>query len=387
VRNLGIQTKCHPTLECVPTNLAAAGESDYENRQAVRSNGQASENVLLPSDNTVSTFWITNPYNIYVDNVAAGSDENGFWFSLPEHPNGQFLGTEISQNTWPRQTNILEFRGNVAHSNYDGFMFDRNIADDNTFGVTGNMHLARENPADSSSPLIEQLFEDLTAYKNRNGGIWGRGEVRTYRNLKLADNANGYTQASGLQGGEPWTSRVVDSLFVGETENVGNPTTPEEIAYGRSLPKPMMPDFPIRGYEYYDLRHDVIDSTFINYEDNDTRKTGAISYLMYTSFGVSTNNAVKGLEFVDAKPVYFPPMEERWGNDNGSSTAWRTAVIRDHDGSFGGEPESYVLIHDGVNNSIATDETACEIKPTWNAALCAGDVGRVTVGGAGGGGR
>jgi cell migration-inducing and hyaluronan-binding protein len=379
VSNLAIQTKCHPTMECVPTNLSAAGEGP-------RQNGQASEHVLLPSDNTVSSFWITNPDNIYVDNVAAGSDENGFWFSLPEHPNGQFLGTEISENTWPRRMNILEFRGNVAHSNYDGFMFDRNIAADNTFGVTGNMHVARENPADINSPMIEQVFEDLTAYKNRNGGIWGRGEVRTFRNLKLADNAIGYTQASGLGGGEPYTSRVLDSLFVGDTDNVGNPTTPEEIAYGRSLPKPEMPDFPIRGYEYYDLRHDVVDTTFVNYEDNDTRKTGAISYLMYTSFGVSSNNTVENVDFVNAKPVYFPPMVREWGNDNGNSTAWRTAVIRDKDGSFGGAPDSYVLIHDGVNNSIATDEEACEIMPTWNAAICEGDVGRLNVRSPGAGG-
>ena len=379
VSNLAIQTKCHPTQACEPTNLSAAGEGP-------RTNGQASENVLLPSDNTVASYWITNPDNIYVDNVAAGSDENGFWLSLPEHPNGQFLGTEISENTWPRRMNIREFKGNVAHSNYDGFMFDRNIAADNTFGVTGNMHVARENPADINSPMIEQVYEDLTAYKNRNGGIWGRGEVRTFRNMKLADNAMGYTQASGLGGGEPYTSRVLDSLFVGETENIGNPTTPEEVAYGRSLPKPMMPDFPIRGYEYYDLRHDVVDTTFVNYQDNDTRKTGAISYLMYTSFAVSTNNTVERVNFVNAKPVYFPPMVPEWGNDNGSSAAWRTAVIRDKDGSLGGGPESYVLIHDGVNDSIATDTQACEIKPSWNAAVCAGDVGRLSVGGGGGGG-
>src|SRR5690606_4260006 len=91
VRNLGIQTKCHPTKPCVPTNLAAAGEHpDYENRQTLRMSGQASPDVLIPSDNTVATFWITNPDNVYRDNVAAGSDANGFWLSLPEHPNGQF---------------------------------------------------------------------------------------------------------------------------------------------------------------------------------------------------------------------------------------------------------------------------------------------------------
>ena len=98
----------------------------------------------------------------------------------------------------------------------------------------------------------------MTAYKNRNGGIWGRGEMHTFRNVKLADNAMGYTHATGSRGRDAFTSRVVDSLFVGETENIGNPRTPEEIAYGRSLPKPTLPDFPIRGYEYYDYRHDVV---------------------------------------------------------------------------------------------------------------------------------
>jgi hypothetical protein len=44
-----------------------------------------------------------------------------------------------------------------------------------------------------------------------------------------------------------------------------------------------------------------------------------------------------------------------------------------------------VLIHDGVNDSIAVDTEACEIKPTWNAAVCKGDIGRLSFGGAGGG--
>ncbi len=227
---------------------------------------------------------------------------------------------------------IREFKGNVAHSNYDGFMMDRNIAANNTFGVTGNMHIARENPADTRSKIVETVFEDLTAYKNRNGGFWGRGEMRTIRNFKSADNAIGYTQASGLGGGasiaDPYTSRVLDSLFVGDTENIGNPTTDAEKAYGRSLPKPMMPDFPMRGYEYYDARHDVVNTTFRNFEDNATRKTGALSYLLFTSFGVSSNNTIEKVKFENAKPVYFPPMQgnARWANDNGNSQAYKTAV-------------------------------------------------------------
>jgi cell migration-inducing and hyaluronan-binding protein len=145
-----------------------------------------------------------------------------------------------------------------------------------------------------------------------------------------------------------------------------------------------MPDFPIRGYEYYDYRHDVENVTFRNYQDNATRKTGALSYLMYTSAGVSTENAIERAKFIDAKPVYFPPMERKWGNDNLNGVAWKAAAIHDKDGSVGGVPNSYILLNDGVWDSIATDAQACEIKREWNAAVCKGDVGRLSFGGAGG---
>jgi cell migration-inducing and hyaluronan-binding protein len=179
---------------------------------------------------------------------------------------------------------------------------------------------------------------------------------------------------------------VVDSLFVGETENIGNPRTPAEMAYGRSLPEPELADFPIRGYEFYDYRHELNNVTFVNFQDNATRKTGAISYLLYTSFGMSSNNTVQRAKFINAKPVYFPPMEFKWSNDDYGNGSYQTSVFNDKDGSVSGVPNSYILIND-ANDGIAIDE-ACEIKPTWNAAVCKGDVGRMTVGApAGGGGR
>ena len=376
VRNLAIQTKCHPTKPCVPTNLAANGDIDNVNRQEMRKISFSGKETLLPSDNTAASFWITNPNNSYIDNVAAGSDENGFWLSLPEHPNGAFLGTDVAKGTWPRRTKLGEFRGNVAHSNFDGFMLDRNINVDNTFGLTGNSHMPKEDPADPNSKGLVSNFENLTAYKNRNGGIWGRGENHVFRNAKLADNAIGYTHASGSAGRDPYTSLVVDSLFVGETDNIGNPQTAEEKAYGRSLPKRKIPDFPIRGYEYYDYRHDVVDTTFVNYQDNERRRAGALSWLLFTSSGVTTTNTMKGAKFVNAKPVDFPKYDQRFDNDNRGGVAWRTAVIHDLDGSIGGIRDAYVLINDGENDSVATDET-CRIQPTWNAAVCSGDVGRL----------
>jgi len=377
-RNLAIQTKCHPTLDCVPTNLAANGENNYTyaNRMTMRQISFAGGVTLLPSDNTVASFWITNPDNSYIGNVAAGSDSTGFWLSLPEHPNGAFLGTEISLATWPRRTPMRAFHGNTAHSNFDGFMFDRNINEDNTFGLAGNAFMPRENPADPDSDFIETVFEDLTSYKNRNGGLWGRGELHIFRNMRLADNAIGMTHSSGDFGSQRYTSRLEDSLIVGETANIGNPSTPEELAYGRSLPKPSIPDFPIRAYEYYDYRDEVVNTTFVNYQDNERRKTGALSWLLFTSSGVTTASTIERAEFVNAKPVYFPNIDPRFDNDNRGGVAYRTLSIHDLDGSVTGVPNSHIMLHDGENNSPVTDDT-CAIHPTWNASACTGDVGRL----------
>ncbi|WP_169053539.1 G8 domain-containing protein [Alteraurantiacibacter aquimixticola] len=374
IRNLGIMTKCHPTLPCDPTNLGPAGSALASE---FGSNGQSSEHILIASDNTASTFWITNPDNVYRDNVAAGSDAVGFWFALPVHPTGQFEGTEISASTWPRRTRVREFKGNVSHSNYDGFMFDRGPNPDNTFSVGGsNYHFPTADPADPDSEPLVSHFEDFTAYKNRNGAVWGRGELHLFTNLRVADNAIGYTHAASAVGRAAYTSKVVDSIFVGESDNIGNPATPAEIAYGRSLPNDL-PDFPIRGYEYYDMRHDVENTAFLNFAPNDTRDAGAISYLMYTSFGMSTENAIEGASFVNSKPVSFPPYVRRWASDLGRANAWRGATIHDRDGSVGGVPDSYIVL----DNGIASDEEACEIKPEWGAAVCRGDFGHFGVGG------
>jgi len=367
VHNLAIMTKCHPTLPCEPTNLVLAHQS---------TSGQASKNILIPSDNTVSTFWITNPDNIYRDNVAAGSDQVGFWFALPQHPTGQFEGTEISKNTWPGRTKVREFSGNTAHSNFDGMVLDRGPRPDGTFGIAGPNLTSYADPADTNSGLVVSVFDNFTGYKNRNGAIWGRGEYHLYTNLKLADNAIGFTHASGIPGIAPFTSRVVDSLFVGESDNIGNPTTPEEIAYGRSLPAESA-DFPIRGYEYYDFHHEVQNTTFVNFVPNELRDAGAISYLLFTSFGMSTSNSVEGLTFVNAKPVSFPPVQRRWASDYGRSAAYRSAAFHDLDGSVSGIPGAYIVI----DNGIASHEGACKIRPSWNAAVCTGDMGRFSIAG------
>ena len=172
LHNLAILTKCHPDGKaCVPTNLAPFGsEADGKNFNLA---GQDAKDILIPSDNTASSFWITNPDNTYRDNVAAGSESTGFWFAFPNHPTGAFLDKPGSDKIWPRRMPVREFKGNTAHSNFDGFMSDRGPQADGHFRTGG--HIAQADPQDANSPPVETLISDFTAYKNRNNGIWFRG--------------------------------------------------------------------------------------------------------------------------------------------------------------------------------------------------------------------
>jgi hypothetical protein len=97
---------------------------------------------------------------------------------------------------------------------------------------------------------------------------------------------------------------------------------------------------------------------------------------LFTGAGVTTENTVKSAKYINAKPVYFPKIDSRFDSDNRGGVAYRSLAIHDLDGSTTGIPDSYVLLHDGENDSVATDDT-CEIHPTWNASVCKGDIGRI----------
>ena len=225
LNNLGILTKCHTNRACNSTN-AVVGVYGGGGQ------GQNATDQLIPSDNTASTFWITNPDNTYRGNVSAGSEATGFWLAFPEHPTGKFEGTEIAAKTWPRRTQIREFSGNVAHSNIEGLMFDRGPNAQGRFNLGGNTHLPYTDPSDTNSARLESVFKDITIYKSRGAAIWARGENHIFDGLKIADSAIGYTHA--YPGVAPYhgdyTSKVVNSLFVGESDNKGTPKTEAEIS-------------------------------------------------------------------------------------------------------------------------------------------------------------
>ena len=135
-------------------------------------------NSLLNTDQTPASFWITNPKNIFRNNHAAGSARYGFWFDLQDNP----TGPSYTPNICPRGERLLEFSGNVAHSN-------------GRYGLRiFHEHSPRTNPCGdvfptSANPPIPARYENFLGYKNMRSGIIAEtlGVVR-FSNITVADN-------------------------------------------------------------------------------------------------------------------------------------------------------------------------------------------------------
>ena len=58
---------------------------------------------------------------------------------------------------------------------------------------------------------------------------------------------------------------------------------------------------------------------------------------------MSTNNTVARSKFINAKPVYYPPIDNRWSNDDYGNTVYKTSVFNDKDGTITGVRNSYIV--------------------------------------------
>lgn len=331
---------------------------------------------LLPTDGSFpgpASFWITNPDNLFEGNVAGGSAGTGFWYALPENPTGM----SADQKLWPRFTPLGGFTGNVAHSNYvDGLHVDTGPKANPQDGLEPAFYDPRFNPnavisdnhgnAKNSSKALSASFDDLLAYKNRRNAVWLRGLNHTVNNAIMADNAVGVTLASKH-------SNVSNSLFIGESANIGTPELwmISEAAVGedgRSLPKFWQSDFVIRGFEFYDGDVAVENSHFEAFTPNTQREAAALSYLDFTHFVVSPKNSSSGLTFGSDTKVLHLVSRDLPTNASESEDGYRSALFVDKDGSVTGTANAVVT----VTNPILVD-SSCSFNADWNAHVCSGD--------------
>jgi hypothetical protein len=95
---------------------------------------------------------------------------------------------------------------------------------------------------------------------------------------------------------------------VGETANKGNPSQ-WQIDHGRvgldgrSLPRYWDPDFPIRGFEFYDGTMGAERTTFVNFTPNTQRRASGLGYRLFNHFNISPKNYTSGLRLVNANRV------------------------------------------------------------------------------------
>lgn len=310
---------------------------------------QEVENGLLPTDRRPATFWITNPDNVVRGNVAAGSEGFGFWYALPEHP----TGLSHASNIWPRRTPLGVFANNTAHSNADtGLNVDDGPGPNGETDSTWYKPVT--DPSDPDSQPVVARFEGLTAYMNRDRGVWLRGENHVVTGAMLADNRAGATFASS-------ETFLRDSFVVGETANMGTAESWEETGPGgRALPLFWDPEAPIIGFEFYDGRVGVSGTTFAGFQSNALRGAGALGYLAPNAFNLDPNNFATDLEFIESSHVYLPDPEAGFDGDV-------SKVFVDVDGSVTGSAGSRVV----VDNPFLLGP-GCSLRTSWNAHVCGG---------------
>lgn len=315
------------------------------------------EDGLLPTDENPATFWITNPDNTFRDNVAAGSDGFGFWFALPEHP----TGLSHADTLWPSRTPLREFSGNVAHSNGSRGL---NVDDgpDENGNVDSTYYSPIADPADSDSAPVVASFEDFTAYMNRDRGVWLRGENHVVTGATLADNRAGATFASD-------ESFLEHSFVVGETANMGTTEPWEDAGFGgRALPFFWESDAQVVGFEFYDGRVGVSDTTFAGFQSNPVRGSGALGYLDEDAFSIHPKNFAENVDFIDSNRVYMADPVPGLDGD-------MSKVFVDRDGSVTGVAGSTVV----ANNPFLLNN-ACDYRTAWNSHVCVSDYASLWIG-------
>ena len=341
--------------------------------------------TLLPSDRPgrVSTFWITNPDNTLLNNVAAGSDGIGVWILMPLLPTGSSADVDMGLVSGQSlRTPLRGFTGNRAHSNLAfGFRLDDVLRDDGTFGPA--KYSPRVDPADPRSDLFHLVIDDFVSYKNTEG-VWIKSMWTLCTNFRLAENHIALIFASaGPENRSPHHEMLSNSRVVGNTDNKGEPAGTVNIGGGqsivldRSLPRKKGMNAQI-GVAFYRGPVHVVDTSFAGFVSNELRGAGAIgkkpSNPYFSSPIASVRNATfdyvdptEGSRFYDGDGTVLG-YKERDGN--------RHNIVLDWDGSLTTYPRASV-----IRPIPILMNARCVLTPNWGpgTAICPDRFSRLKV--------
>ncbi|CAI5484156.1 unnamed protein product [Closterium sp. Yama58-4] len=122
--NVAYETKGHCYL------LEEGSELNNNFRRNLGINARKVEKSIPPAssskldkqtDKQPTTFWLATPHSNFIDNVAAGSEDSGFWLEATPYMRGVSRLLPAIGAINPLTYNWGEYTGNVAHSNLFGF--------------------------------------------------------------------------------------------------------------------------------------------------------------------------------------------------------------------------------------------------------------------------
>jgi hypothetical protein len=176
-------------------------------------------NELLISDNQLeelqnrspSSFWITNPANEFIGNVAGGTEGTGFWFALAREPMGESAMEPFFNGRNAVDTDLGAFQGNVCHSSGTGIDVNDSIFPDGSIETNVGW-----NPSASAILLDFVAWGNATGIYSGSAGFSGAApdviDEIFYKNAILTDN-NEHIRLAAYQ-------TVTSSAVIRNTGNV-----------------------------------------------------------------------------------------------------------------------------------------------------------------------
>ncbi|AFY02100.1 G8 domain-containing protein [Bdellovibrio bacteriovorus] len=329
-------------------NLGILSRRPLPDRHILQSDIDVSSPGRFPGP---ATFWVSNPNNIFKDNVAAGSQGTGYWMSFArgvscEKFNCSFPDSRKPANVFPRLEVTRQFDNNTARTTTVGFTWD-GVAD-------GALTENPRNPHDRKivtvhyAPAKTPTIRNMKAFKSVEAAMYTRAQTMNFVNALFADNRSNIWAAYNLV--------MRDSAVIAIS--------------GNHQPAEFKDNSHFTGARIYDGPMDLSGIDFINFNDVSYGST-VIKPTPFRSVGASERFAN-----VAQKLRFFPEPSRKIVFDavSGPTSLGGTesASIRDLDGSLTGTPQSLLVPTHAFNNApgcaAPTDESV-------RAMLCNYEVG------------
>ncbi|KAK5578400.1 hypothetical protein RB653_008070 [Dictyostelium firmibasis] len=325
----------------------------------------------------VSTFWISNPWNTLIDNVAAGSASTGIWYLFSDYPSGLSYERGVKEAIKPYLIPIKKFYNNKIHSCTTGLQIDGGVKLSNPSktepqqlnAMINARYRPRSNPKDFLSKPAPSIFNGAIIFKNKWRGGWARGGYLFLKNFKIADNAIGFTFASEgtLPNDQSVGQEMYNSLIVGESDNFGQQSNNIPFINGRTYPYGENGLMPIRGFEIYDGTITLNSIVFSSFNSiNSKRNSSAIGFFRLNDWQISSETSLKNIKYINVeKEIHF---EQTLMDGDKIST------LRDLDGSTTNTSNSIL-----VRNLLFFSTKNCFYKQQWDALICKEDTRQIYI--------